>query len=174
MENIKLEENIKIFAQNYFEITAKNHFNRKIFLSVALIPPRDIKQLQRCESTPQLAALQGEDSALLKINVSCTTGKTWNARYMARAMYRLEEGEPLRAFTSKATHQIASSPQPAGYLIKKGKEIELIARAELVEIRSNVVAEESGKLGDVIWVRNKRSGKKLRAVVSSEQAVSPL
>ncbi|MBY0444800.1 MAG: flagella basal body P-ring formation protein FlgA [Burkholderiales bacterium] len=67
----------------------------------------------------------------------------------------------------------ALSPQPAEYLIKKGKEIELVARAELVEIRSKVVAEESGRLGEVIWVRNKRSGKKIRAVVSSEQEVSP-
>ncbi|MFC7419109.1 flagella basal body P-ring formation protein FlgA [Iodobacter arcticus] len=175
MENIPLEEKVRNFAQNYFEITAKNHFNRKIFLTVSLIPPRDISQLNRCESPPLLAALQGEDSALLKIDVSCTTGKTWNARYMARAMYRLKEGEdePLRAFTSNTTHQIASSPQPAGYLIKKGKEIELVARAELVEIRSKVVAEESGRLGEVIWVRNKRSGKKIRAVVSSEQEVSP-
>jgi hypothetical protein len=173
IENMPLEEKVRNFAQNYFKIAAKNHFKREIFLTVSLIPPRDISQLNRCESPPLLTALQGEDSALLKIDVSCTTGKTWNTRYLARAMYRLEEGEPLRAFTNKTTYQTASSPQPAEYLIKKGKEIELVARAELVEIRSKVVAEESGRLGEVIWVKNKRSGKKIRAVVSSKQEVSP-
>jgi hypothetical protein len=173
IENRLLEEKVKNFAQNYFEIAAKTHFKREVFLTVSLIPPRDISQLNHCDSPPLLTVLQDEDSGLLKIDVSCTAGKKWNVIYLARAMYRPEEGQPLRAFSSKAAPQIASRPQLAGYLIKQGKEIELVARAELVEIRSNVIAEESGKLGDVIWVRNKRSGKKIRAVVKSEQEVSP-
>jgi Chaperone for flagella basal body P-ring formation len=170
IENIPLEEKVRNFAQNYFKIAAKNHFNREIFLTVSLIPPRDIKQLNHCESPPLLEALQGEDSALLKVNISCTT--KWNALYLARAMYRFEENQPWRAFTSKTAHQTASSPQPAEYLVKKGKELEFVARGELVEIRSSVIAEENGRLGDVIWVRNKRSGKKIPAVVSSDQEVS--
>lgn len=174
MRNTQLEENVKNFAQNYFEMAAKKQFNREIFLTVSIIPPRDISLIPPCESTPNLKAFQGEDSALLKINVSCTTGKKWNVLYLARAMYRPEASAPLRVYTSKAAKQIVSQPQATGYLVKKGDVLELIARAEQIEIRSSVIAEESGRLGEVIWVRNKRSGKKLRAIVNSEQEVSPL
>jgi flagella basal body P-ring formation protein FlgA len=170
METVQLEEKVRNFAQNYFDIATKNQFKREIFLTVSLIPPRDIRQLKQCATPLLLNSLQNEDSSLLKINVSCST--QWSALYLARAMYRFEENQPWRAFSSKAIKQTASSPQPTEYLVKKGQELEFVARGELVEIRSSVIAEENGRLGDVIWVRNKRSGKKIPAQVSSEQEVS--
>ncbi|STR44569.1 flagellar basal body P-ring formation chaperone FlgA [Iodobacter fluviatilis] len=174
VKTIPLEENVKNFAQNYFEISARKQFNREIFLTVSIIPPRDISLIPPCASAPNIKAFQGEDSALLKIDVSCKTGNKWNVLYLARAMYRPEPSAPLRAFSSKTAKQIASQPHAAGYLVKKGDVLELIARAEQIEIRSSVIAEENGRSGDVIWVKNKRSGKQLRAVVNSGQEVSPL
>jgi flagella basal body P-ring formation protein FlgA len=44
-------------------------------------------------------------------------------------------------------------------------EVATIARVEGLEIRSRAVATQSGELGDVIWVVNPDSRKRLRARV---------
>ncbi|MDW5417380.1 flagella basal body P-ring formation protein FlgA [Iodobacter sp. CM08] len=178
LENNKPTEKVNLFVQNYFDSSAKQYSKRQIYLTISLIPPRDLAQLPPCDSEPQLQAFTDKNLALLNVAVRCLTGSKWSIRYMARAMFRLEQNAPPRPFTRQnlinASALPAQASAPSGYLIKKGQQIELIAHAELIEIRASVIAEENGKLGDVIRVRNKRTGKKLDAQVKSAQEVSPL
>ena len=185
IEKSKLEENILKSATNYFENSAKRQAKRQIILTVALIPPRDIARLERCDSPPKLTTFPQNDIGLLKINVSCLTGNKWETSYLARAMFRLEQDDPAIALSAgnlrKATKMAsmpasakASAPAWTEYLIKKGQLLELVARADLVEIHAAVIAEENGREGEIIRVKNKRTGKKLYVRILSSGEVSPL
>ena len=100
-------------------------------------------------------------------------------------MFRLEQDDPAIALSAgnlrKATKMAsmpasakASAPAWTEYLIKKGQLLELVARADLVEIHAAVIAEEDGRDGEISGVKNKRTGKKLYVRILSSGEVSPL
>jgi flagella basal body P-ring formation protein FlgA len=60
------------------------------------------------------------------------------------------------------------------YAVEKGKYVLLTARNENVSVTVGAIALEQGQIGDIIKVKNERSGKHLNVVVTSEKKVSPL
>jgi flagella basal body P-ring formation protein FlgA len=60
------------------------------------------------------------------------------------------------------------------YAVEKGKYVLLTSRNENVSVTVGAIALEEGQIGDIIKVKNERSGKLLNVVVTSEKKVSPL
>ena len=60
------------------------------------------------------------------------------------------------------------------YAVEKGKYVLLTSRNENVSVTVGAIALEQGQIGDIIKVKNERSGKLLNVVVTSEKKVSPL
>jgi flagella basal body P-ring formation protein FlgA len=60
------------------------------------------------------------------------------------------------------------------YAVEKGKYVLLTSSNENVSVTVGAIALEQGQIGDIIKVRNERSGKLLNVVVTSEKKVSPL
>ena len=60
------------------------------------------------------------------------------------------------------------------YPVEKGKAVLVVADNSRLSITVNAIALEAGQLGDMIKVKNSRSGKILNAIVTGEKKVSPL
>ena len=60
------------------------------------------------------------------------------------------------------------------YPVEKGKAVLVVANNSRLSITVNAIALEAGQLGDMIKVKNSRSGKILNAIVTGEKKVSPL
>jgi flagella basal body P-ring formation protein FlgA len=60
------------------------------------------------------------------------------------------------------------------YAVEKGKYVLLTSSNENVSVTVGAIALEQGQIGDIIKVRNERSGKLLNVVVTSEKKVSAL
>lgn len=57
-------------------------------------------------------------------------------------------------------------------LVQKGREIECLYDSDTFSVKARGTALESGALGDEIWVRLERNGKRIKAVVTGDDQVS--
>jgi len=60
------------------------------------------------------------------------------------------------------------------YAVEKGKYVLLTSSNENVSVSVGAIALEQGQIGDIIKVKNERSGKFLNVIVTSEKKVSPI
>ena len=60
------------------------------------------------------------------------------------------------------------------YAVEKGKYVLLTSRNENVSVTVGAIALEQGQIGDIVKVRNERSGKILNVLVTGEKKVSPI
>ncbi|NCX58712.1 MAG: flagella basal body P-ring formation protein FlgA, partial [Rhodobacteraceae bacterium] len=60
------------------------------------------------------------------------------------------------------------------YAVEKGKYVLLTSSNENVSVTVGAIALEQGQIGDIIKVKNERSGKLLNVIVTSEKKVSPI
>ncbi|RQW24547.1 flagellar basal body P-ring formation protein FlgA [Rhodobacteraceae bacterium CH30] len=164
---------------------------------LSFIPPREADRLPPCRSILQIRKIDTRNPGRMRFAVSCPG--LWQSIWTVRA--RLPASSPQAAETAAAPGKTQTSshgeelatqasrketgvepphlpvPSDSGdgrVLIRRGDRIDIIASRPGIEVRVSAEAQNHGKAGDIIRVKNLASGRVFPARVSAAGAVSPL
>ncbi|MCP9758635.1 flagella basal body P-ring formation protein FlgA [Aquitalea sp. S1-19] len=164
---------------------------------LSFIPPREADRLPPCPSMLQIRNIDTRNPGRMRFAVSCPglwqSIWTVRARILASSPQTPEtEATPDKTQKGSRSEEIAtqdskkdagvepthpSAPSRSGdgrVLIRRGDKIDIIASRPGIEVRVSAEAQNHGKAGDIIRVRNLASGRIFPARVSAAGVVSPL
>ncbi|MXR35826.1 flagellar basal body P-ring formation chaperone FlgA [Craterilacuibacter sinensis] len=164
---------------------------------LSFIPPREADRLPLCPSMLQIRKIDTRNPGRMRFAVTCPglwqSIWTVRARLLASSPQTPEtEAAPGKAQQGSHREKVAtqdskkdagvepphpSAPSSSGdgrVLIRRGDKIDIIASRPGIEVRVSAEAQNHGKAGDIIRVKNLASGRVFPARVSAAGVVSPL
>lgn len=164
---------------------------------LSFIPPREADRLPICPTMLQIRGIDTRNPGRMRFAVSCPDlwQNVWTVR--ARLLAPSPQTPEIEAESGKiqkgihreevATQDskkdagiepphssISSSSGNGRVLIRRGDKVDIIASRPGIEVRVSAEAQNHGKAGDIIRVRNLASGRIFPARVSAAGVVSPL